>query len=161
MAGLSISQRGGCFSALTNDLSYINHLTWLSNAHHETPHTAHVEYLNPTSQLKDSLSVVAWPLSLEQRQSVKQTGFHNEKRMLRLFELNFLSRIIDTIFLLLDRFRSSNFFLELLLQTGMHGCYIGFDCLFLNHNLLRPCIVLYLKFRQAQYSKHDFHVLKK
>ena len=156
-----VSHHGSSFSALTNDLSYINNLTWLSSEQRETPYTAHVEYLIPASQKKGSLFVVAWPLSLERGRSVKQNCNHDEKGMLRPSAQNFLLRIIDIIFLLLDRFSSDIFLVELLLQSGRHSCFIGFDCLFLNRDLLRPCIALYLKFRQAQYSKHDFRVLEK
>jgi uncharacterized protein DUF6570/helitron helicase-like protein/PIF1-like helicase len=60
----------------------------------------------------------------------------------------------------LDRFGSNKYFVEALLQTMRHICYIAFDCLFFSRNSLRPCIALYLTFRRAQYTKHDFCVLK-
>ena len=137
---------------MTNVLSYSNYSTWLSNEQHETLCTALAEYYYLTDQKEKALSVVVCPLSLEHGRRIKT---------LHLSAWKFLSKIAEAIFSMLNGFISDNFLVELLLQTGRHCCYIGFECLFLERDLLRPCIVLCLKFRQSLYYKHDFRVLKK
>ena len=147
-------------------LPIVECLLSLSNAQHETretPCTALVEYYYPqaTGLKKGVLPIVEYQLSLEQQQTVERNSLYNEKWMFHPFAHKLLSKTIHIVFLLLDRFSSDNLLVELLIQSWRHACYISFDCLFLGCNLLRPCIALYLKFRQTQYSKHDFLVLKK
>ena len=150
---------------MTNVLSYSNYSTWLSNEQHETLCTALAECYYLTGQKEKALSVVVCPLSLENGPTVGQNRVLDASgrwvKTLHLSAWKFLWKIAEAIFSMLDGFSSDNFLVELLLQTGRHGCYIGFECLFLERNLLRPCIVLCLKFRQSLYYKHDFCVLKR
>jgi hypothetical protein len=192
MASSSVLPRGDQLSALTNDHCCVIYLTWLSNAHHETPFTAHFEYYiiystwlsnahhetpftarfeyyDLTGQMKKPILYVECPLSLEQGRNIGQNCVLDAKRMEWIHHLSackLLLRLVETIFSSLDGFCTNNILVELLLRTGRtqrSGCYIiiGFECLFLNRDLLHPCIVPCLQFRQSLYSKHDFRVLKK
>ena len=154
-------RRGSWRLALTNDLSCIDYITPLSNAQCEISCTACVEYYSSINKKYSALSIVMHLLSHEQARTIKKKCICDKKWMLHPSVWNLLLRLVDIAFLLLDRFSYDSIFVKLLLQTGRHGCYIGYDCLYLDRDLLRPCMVLYLRFRQSQYTKHDFLVLKK
>lgn len=146
---------------IRNSMYKWHRVTQLSNARSKVPYTICVEYYSSINKKYNALSIVKPLLFLKRARNVKNKCIYDEKWMLHPSVLKLLLRIIDIVFSLLNRFGSDSVFFKLLLQTGRHSCYIGYDCLYLDRDLPHPCMVLYLKFRQSQYTKHDFIVLKR
>ena len=184
---LSVSQRFGCYPALTYDLSYTNFVTSsslsdLQQFGHYLALTYDLSYTNFLSPLSNaqcsSKSLCVAPASVSQ-----YYGSTNEKCY--VFSISYLPcleqwattvenicekcmlsvlhllRMMDIVLLFLSQLSSDSILIRIFLQAGRHCLYIGYDCLYLSHNLSHICVVLNLRFWWTLHTKHDFRALKR